>query len=415
MEIISDLHIHSRFSRACSKQINIDNLEKYAKIKGVDLLGTGDFTHKEWYNEILEKTKEDENGIRKTKTGFPFIWQTEISLIYTQGGKGRRIHFVILAPNKDVVDQITEFLGSKGRLDYDGRPIFGFPATELVEKLMSISKDIEIIPAHIWTSWFGILGSKSGFDSFEECFQDQVKNIHALETGLSSDPLMNWRISSLDKFAITSFSDMHSFWPWRLGREATMFECDLKYKEIIKCIRNKKNISTIEVDPAYGKYHYDGHRDCNIVFSPKESKKHNNICPVCKRPLTIGVESRVEELADRKENYKPKNAMKFYSLIPLSELIANSYNTQPFSKKVQFEFDKLIKNFNSEFNILLNVSKEDLNKITNEDIINMIMLNREGKLRIQPGYDGVYGKLLRPGEKFEIKRDKKFQKSLNEF
>ncbi len=396
MKIISDLHIHSRFSRACSKAITIQNLEKYARIKGINLLGTGDFTHKEWYDEILRETEEDEYGIRRTKTGFPFMWQTEICLMYTQGGKGRRVHFVILAPNKESVDQITEFLGSKGRLDYDGRPIFGFSAIELTEKLMSISKDIEIIPAHIWTSWFGILGSKSGFDSFEECFQDQTKYIHALETGLSSDPAMNWRVSSLDKFSILSFSDAHSFWPWRLGREATIFDCDLKYKDIIKCIRENKNFSTIEVDPAYGKYHYDGHRNCNISFSPEESKKHNRMCPVCKSALTIGVDYRVEELADREKGYLPKNSMKFSSLIPLAELVSTVCGTQPATKKVQNEFNILIKEFNSEYNILLETPKDVLKKVTNEKIADIIISNREGKLKFVPGYDGVYGKLLKP-------------------
>ena len=414
MAIISDLHIHSRFSRACSNQITIKNLEKYARIKGVNLLGTGDFTHKKWYDEIIKETKEDENGILRTDTGFPFIWQTEISLMYTQGGKGRRIHFVILAPNKGAVDQITEALGKKGRLDYDGRPIFGFSAIELVEMMQKISDKIEIIPAHIWTSFFGILGSKSGFNSFEECFQDKVKYIHALETGMSSNPSMNWRVSSLDKFAIVSFSDSHSFWPWRLGREATIFDCDLIYENIINCIRNKKGISTIEVNPAYGKYHFDGHRLCNVCFNPIESKQNNNICPKCHKELTIGVLNRVEQLADRPENYIPKNAPSFKSVVPLHELIGASYSTKLLASKTVWDvYNKLMIIFKNEFNILLDAKKSDLEKVVPEQLAELIMLNRENKLKINPGYDGTYGELI-DIDKVKTKNPKP-QKSLSEF
>lgn len=388
--IISDLHIHSRYSRACSKDINIENLEKWARVKGVDLLGTGDFTHPKWFEE-LEKLEENDKGILESKSGFNFIWQTEISLMYTQG-KGRRVHFVILAPNKDVVVQITEFLKSKGRVDYDGRPIFGFNSVELVENLMSISKDIEIIPAHIWTSWFGILGSKSGFDSFEECFQDKVKYVHALETGLSSDPAMNWRVFSLDKFSIISTSDTHSFWPWRLGREATIFDCSLSYDDIIKCIREKKNISTIEVKPEYGKYHWDGHRACGVCLNPSESRKLNRICPKCGKPLTIGVEYRVEELADREEGFKPDNAAGFESLIPLHELIAFSLGVKQVNgKKVWEIYNKLISKFGNEFKILRDVNNfEDFDS----KLADLILKNRKGEINISPGYDGVYGKLI---------------------
>ena len=391
MKIFADLHIHSRFSRACSKYIDIENLEKWARIKGLDLLGTGDFTHPKWIEE-LKKLKEDDKGILRTKTGFPLLWQTEISLMYTQGEKGRRVHFVILAPNGEIVSQITEFLKSKGRVDYDGRPIFGFSGIELIENMMSISKDIEIIPAHIWTSWFGILGSKTGFNSFEECFQDKTKYIHALETGLSSDPDMNWRISSLDKFSVLSFSDTHSFWPWRLGRECTIFDCDLDYKSLIKCIRSNNNLSTIEVKPEYGKYHWDGHRNCGVVLKPEESKKLNGICPKCKRPLTIGVDYRVKELADRKEGYKPKNAMKFRHLIPLHELISVACGVKQLSSKTVWNvYNKLIEEFKSELNILLNVKNFG---DVDEKLVNLIIKNREGKLKVEPGYDGVYGKLV---------------------
>ena len=226
--ITADLQIHSRYAQACSKQTNIENLEKYARIKGINLLSTADFTHPLWRKELDEKLTEDENGILWTKSKFPFLWGTEISLMYKQGGKGRRIHNLIFSPNKEVTDQITEALGKKGRLDYDGRPIFGFTSIELIDMVRGISNDIEIIPAHAWTPWFSIFGSKSGFDSIKECFQEKSKYIHAIETGLSSDPEMNWRLSQLDNINLVSFSDAHSFWPWRLGREATLFNTKLK-------------------------------------------------------------------------------------------------------------------------------------------------------------------------------------------
>ncbi|OGX06543.1 MAG: DNA helicase UvrD, partial [Omnitrophica WOR_2 bacterium GWA2_47_8] len=324
MNIISDLQVHSRFSRATSKDITLKNLEKYARIKGINLLGTGDFTHPQWLKELKSELSEDGSGILTSKTGFKFLLQGEISNIYTQGGKGRRIHNLLLAKSFDVVDQINAALLKKGRLDYDGRPMFGFSCVELVEMMKSIDKSIEVIPAHIWTPWFGLLGSKSGFDSVEECFLDQAKHIHAIETGLSSDPAMNWRVSSLDKYTLVSNSDAHSFWPWRLGRECTVFDIDWKYDELIRALHTKKGlVETIEVDPNYGKYHYDGHRACNVVQSPSQTRKNKGICPVCKKEITIGVQFRVDELADRPEGYMPKNPTPFRKLIPLSEIISS--------------------------------------------------------------------------------------------
>ncbi|UZE93607.1 MAG: hypothetical protein IB618_02420 [Candidatus Pacearchaeota archaeon] len=767
MQTIADLHIHSRFSRATSHELSIPNLEKWAKIKGVNLLGTSDFTHPLWLQEIKQYLEEQDTGILKTANGFPFILQTEISLMYTQGNKGRRVHIVILAPNLEIVEQINSYLGKKGRLDYDGRPIFGMPLPEVTEALKSISQDIEVIPAHIWTPWFGVLGSKSGFDSFEEAFEDQVKHIYALETGLScydektevltnngwkkfpqvkktnkictlniknnkiefqkprkiftykhkgkmyrlktkrvdllvtpnhklliskcdfrkppnfflkeaeflfnkskrfkkdgiwigknikyftlptvkikhgsrhykgfrvkkekhipikpwlkffgfwmaegwttkgkngdynvclansntdllfemkkilesfgysiyqgnnvirvrdyqlfhylkqfgksynkfipleikslskelleiffeyyikgdghiygrnrkglsattistrlrddlqeialkmgisayyklhlkkgtpitslphaklksyrqsedswviyfirknthtvlpsivkkynykeswvnydgfvyclevpnhiiyirrngipvwcgnSDPEMNWRLSILDKYTITSFSDLHSFWPWRLGREATIFDLPkLTYKNIIKAIRTKEGYKgTIEVNPAYGKYHFDGHRTCNFSCSPKEAiEKYHNICPICKKPLTIGVEHRVEELADRKKGYKPKEAVKFYTLLPLHEILSKLLNSAMSTKKVWAEYNKLIDKFKDEYNILLNVPVEDLRKITTDKIASAILKNRGEKIKVKPGFDGQYGEAIIETEKQE--------------
>ncbi|MEK6835382.1 MAG: endonuclease Q family protein [Nanoarchaeota archaeon] len=408
--IIADLQIHSRYARACSTQINIENLEKWARIKGIDLLGCADFQHPLWNKEIKEKLTEDENGILWTKTKFPFIWQTEISLMYSQGGKGRRIHFLIYSPNKEVSDQIIEALGKKGRLDYDGRPIFGFSAIELVDIMNKISKDIEIIPAHCLTPWFGLFGSNSGFDSIKECFQEKSNHIHAIETGMSADPPMLWRLG--ENVNLVSFSDAHSFWPWRLGRECTIFDTKLNYKEIINAIKTGDNLKeTIEVNPSYGKYHYDGHRLCNFSLSSEKTRKLNGICPVCKKHLTIGVQYRIEELAKHEDGYKPENAKPFKSLIPLSELIAAVYNYKQLSGKNVWQiYNKLTERFGSEFNVMLNVSEKDLLELSDKKLVNLILLNREGKLKIKPGYDGVYGQIIL-NEDQEIKR----QKSLNEF
>ncbi len=390
--IFADLHIHSRFSRATSKDINLENLEKYAKIKGLNLLGTGDFTHPAWFNEL--KSLEEKEGILYSKAGFPFIWQTEISLMYTQDGKGRRVHYLLLAPNKEVVGQITKFLASKGRLDYDGRPIFGFSSVELVEELMKISKEIEIIPAHAWTPWFGIFGSMSGFDSLKEAFQEKTREIHAIETGMSSDPEMNWHIKELNNKSIISFSDSHSFWPWRLGREATIFTGEFSYNNILKQIRENSFFGSVEVDPAYGKYHYDGHRNCNFSSSPEETKELNGICPVCKKSLVIGVENRVEELTNQNIEKYP-NRKPYYKLLPLHELIALVKASSLSSRKTWLVYNDLIEKFRSEFNVLLNASKEDLaRELKDEKLVELILRNREGKIKVKPGYDGVYGEAL---------------------
>lgn len=395
MEIISDLQIHSRYARACSKYINIDNLEKYARIKGLNLLGTADFQHPEWNKEIKEKLKEDENGILWSKTKFPFLWQTEVSLMYSQDDKRRAVHLLIFSPNTSIADNIIEYLSSKGRLDYDGRPIFGISCRDLVKDLKNISEKIEIIPAHCMTPWFGLYGSKSGFDSLKDCFKDQVSKIHAIESGMSADPQMLWRFK--EDVNIVSFSDMHSFWPWRIGRESTIFDVpELTYDNIIKAIRTGKGLNaTIETSPFYGKYHWDGHRNCNFSCSPEESKKLNEICPKCGKSLTIGVDYRVEEIAKEPKDYKPNNSKPFYTLIPLHELVAVVYDIKQLqSKKVWESYNKLIKEFKNEFNVLLNASFEDLKKVVHEKLANLIIKNRENKLNIEAGFDGVYGKVI---------------------
>lgn len=420
MKVIADLHIHSRFSRATSKELNIKNLEKYSRIKGISLLGTGDFTHPEWIKELKENLKEDGSGILRTESEFPFILQTEVSLIYTQDGKGRRIHNVVLAKNFDVVEQITEYLKSKGRVDYDGRPIFKIPCPEFVESLRKIDSDIEIVPAHIWTPWFSLFGSMSGFDRVEDCFQDQTKHIHALETGLSSDPAMNWRLSALDKYTLISNSDLHSFWPWRIGRECNIFELqELSYKNVIDVLKTKEGFKeTIEFHAEEGKYHYSGHRLCNVCLSPKESLKSGAICPKCGKKVTVGVAERVEMLADRPEGFVPDGAVPFKNLIPLSELIAGIKKSGVATRKVWEEYNKLIKAFDNEINVLLDVEESKLKGVVQEGIADIIIKNRNQKIPFQPGYDGVYGKPLFRGEEVKeelITESKEVQKGLGEF
>jgi uncharacterized protein (TIGR00375 family) len=397
--MISDLHIHSRFSRACSKNIDFENLVKWAKIKGINLLGTGDFTHPVWFEEIKQKLVE-KNGFYYYND-FPFIISGEVSLIYTQE-KGRRIHLVLLIPSVKIAEKINSYFDSKGRRDYDGRPIFKIPGDIFVKDMMNISSNIEIIPAHVWTPWFGTFGSMSGFDSLKECFKEQVDNIHAIETGISSDPKMNWKIKELGNRSILSFSDAHSFWPFRLGREATIFNKVDSYNELIKQIRENSFIATIETDPAYGKYHWDGHRDCDFSCSPEKTKELQGICPVCKKNLIIGVENRVEKLASFKS--VPKNTKKFFVILPLHEIISLFVETGMQSKKVWEIYNLLIKKFTNEFNILLDVSKEEFIKEDfNEKLVNLILENREGKIKVKPGYDGEYGVALIEGK---IKKSK---------
>ncbi len=392
MRIIADLHIHSRFSRACSSRINIPNIEKWAGVKGLGLVGTADFCHPEWQEELKRELVEDNTGILRTREGFPFVLQNEISLIYTQG-RGRRIHLVLLAPDFATVDRITAYLKSRGRVDYDGRPIFNMSCIEFVKAMKEISDDIEIIPAHVWTPWFGLFGSKTGFDNVDEAFGDQSRHIHALETGLSSDPEMNWRLSGLDKYNLVSFSDSHSFWPWRIGREATVFEFDeLTYNNLIRAIRTGKGlVETIEVDPAYGKYHFDGHRKCGVSFSPEEARRHNNVCPVCKKPLTVGVLNRVDSLADRKNAEMPDAGRPFKRILPLHELLAIVLKSGVATKKVWAKYYEILKAGKNEFDILQNVPEDELLRIADKDIVDLIMSNRRGGLSIKPGFDGEYG------------------------
>jgi len=331
--------------------------------------------------------------------------------VYKQGNETKRIHNIIISPDFGTVEQINESLKRRGvNLEADGRPVCGITSPELVEMVMEINPKNEVIPAHIWTPWFSLFGSKSGFDTIDECFQDQTKHIHALETGLSSDPPMNWRLSSLDRFSLVSFSDSHSFWPWRIGREATVFELnELTYNNLIKAIRTGDGlVETIEVDPSYGKYHYDGHRECGISLSPKDAEKYNNICPVCKKPLTIGVLHRVSELADRPEGFIPKGSKPFRSLLPLSEIISFVMAAGVSSRKVWERYNRLVNAFGSELNVLLEAEEEMMKRVAEEKIVDLILKVRNGCITIKPGYDGVYGKI-------EPEKEKGPQRRLSDF
>jgi uncharacterized protein (TIGR00375 family) len=404
MRIIADLHIHGRYSRATSERMSLEETARFAKIKGLSVLGTGDFTHPKWFEEIRETLTFDSNTDLLFVTKEPelpvrFILETEVCTIFTIGNESKKIHHVILAPNLEVVAQISGALEKYGNLSIDGRPILNMNAAQLVEEVMQISDKNMIFPAHVWTPWFSVFGAFSGFDSIEECYRDMTKHIHAVETGLSSDPPMNWRLSKLDQFALVSNSDCHSFWPWRIGREANVFELEkISYRNIVDAICDndpKRFKFTIETDPAYGKYHWTGHRNCNVSLSSKEAKKLNNICPVCRRKLTEGVEQRVEELADRPEGYIPEGKPGFRRLLPLSEIIATVLNVDsPSTQAVWKIYNRLIEKFGDEYSVLLDVSKEALTEVVDTRVADAILKVRMGTVSVVPGYDGVYGRLL---------------------
>ena len=397
MNFIADFHIHSKYSRATSPTGDLKHLAESARIKGIQVLGTGDFTHPQWQKEIKTELEPAEQGLfrfKNQKEGIRFILTSEISCIYSKNGKVRKIHLVIFAPSMDAVEKISKKLSTIGNLKSDGRPILGLDAKELLRIVLEADKNCFFVPAHILTPWFSVFGSKSGFDSLEECFEDLTKYIFALETGLSADPAMIWRILDGRRLALISSSDAHS--PGKLGREANVFDTDMNYDSIISSIKEKDKkrfLYTIEFFPQEGKYHYDGHRNCDIVLSPKESARYNNVCPVCGKPLTLGVANRIRQLADKDVGFVPEDAIPFKSLVPLKEIIAETFGCGPATKKVEKEYQKIIQALHNEFNVLLNVSKAELESVTLSEITEGIMRVREGKIIVEPGYDGVYGKV----------------------
>jgi len=394
---IADLHIHSKYSRATSKDMEVLSLYKWAKVKGIKVLGTGDFTHPYYLNDLKTHLEPAANGLFKLRDkgeDVYFMLTTEVNNIFSAKGKERKIHTLIFAPSFKVVEKINARLSQYTDLSIDGRPTLPFSAKELVKIVLDISEDCLIVPAHAWTPWYGIFGSKSGFDSIEECFEEESRYIYAIETGLSSDPSMNWRLSSLDHITLISNSDAHS--PSKIGREANIFHCNLDYYEIINTIKNKDRnrlIATIEFYPAEGKYHFDGHRKCNVVFSPQETKRHNYICPVCGKRLTVGVMHRIESLADRPSGHRPNNAIPEIHLVPLEQIISEALGVQTTTKAVQEEYKRLVSIGGSEFEILLKLSIEELSRFVPPRILEGISRVREGKLFIKPGFDGVYGKI----------------------
>ena len=393
MEFIADFHIHSKYSRATSRDMDIEHIADWAKLKGITLMGTGDFTHHLWLEELKANLEDLGNGLFKFRDVY-FILTVEISSIYSKGGHGYRIHNVIFAPSFKTVDKINNALCRWGNLASDGRPILGLDAAELARIVFDIDENCIFVPAHIYTPWFSVFGSMSGFNRIEDCFEAQTSKIFALETGLSSDPEMSWRWSALDRFSLVSNSDSHS--PSRIGREANVFNCELDYKTIREVLKTKdksKFLYTIEFFPEEGKYHFDGHRLCGIRFSPKETREHNGRCPKCGKPVTVGVMNRVEQLADRPEGYTPANAIPYKNLIPLDEIIAEAKGMAKGTKAVEAEYRMAISRFGSEFEILLRAKEEDLLKGLPKRIAEGVLRVRKGQVEVQPGFDGEYGKI----------------------
>ncbi len=397
MKFIADLHLHSKYSRATSQEMEVKTLALWGKRKGVKLLGTGDFTHPAYLRDLISKLNPLGNGLFSLKDepeGTHFLLTAEVSNMYSQGGRSRRVHTLIFAPSFQVVARINARLEKYGKIASDGRPIFGFSAKDLLKMVLDISPECMIVPAHAWTPWFSILGARSGFDSILECYQEDAKHIRAIETGLSSDPEMNWRLSVLDEIALISNSDAHS--PGKIGREANIFDCELSYRAVTQAIRKKdprKFLSTIEFFPQEGKYHHAGHRNCGVLLSCREARECNGLCPVCGKRLTPGVMNRVEELADRPEGAVPKKAIPYLHAVPLDEIIADAFGVGASASSVKKEYLRLVEKGESEFNILLELSAEDLGSFTPPAILEGIMRVREGRLKITPGHDGVFGKI----------------------
>lgn len=411
MRYIADLHVHSHYSRATSKDLNLESLYQWAKIKGINVVGTGDFTHPEWFAELKEKLQPDGNGffilkdppkdpaipgIKTHDIDVRFCLTTEISSIYKHGDRVRKNHNLIYAPDLDTVARINHKLSTIGNLESDGRPILGLPSRDLLEIVLETSDRAYLIPAHIWTPWFSTLGSKAGYDSVDACFRDLSDHIFAIETGLSSDPAMNGKVSGLDRFTLISNSDAHS--PSKLGREANLLNTELSYDAMFEAFKTGEGLSaTYEFYPEEGKYHHDGHRKCGISMEPKETEKYNDICPECGKPLTVGVLHRVEELADRNET---TNNSGFEYIIPLPEVLSEIEGVGPKTKTVARRFQKVISTFGNEFDLMREIPIEDIQKGDGPVLAEAIRRVRENDVIRNPGFDGVFGeiKVFKDGE-----------------
>lgn len=407
MSFIADLHIHSSYSIATSRDISPETLYKWAQLKGVKVLGTGDFSHPFWISELKEKLEPVGNGLFILKKKFRaididvpescksevyFLLSSEISCIYKKGGKVRKVHNLLYLPGFEEVERLNKELGKIGNIKADGRPILGLDSKELLRMALEISQDSILVPAHAWTPHFSVFGSGSGFDSLEECFEELAPHIYAIETGLSSDPPMNWRVSSLDHITLISNSDAHS--PQKIGREANIFDTELSYKGIMGGIKSRKGfLGTIEFFPEEGKYHYDGHRVCKMRLSPEEAIRNRGLCPSCGKKVTIGVMHRVEELSDRPDGLRPKVAPPYHSLISLKGLISYSMGVGEASRKVEAEYMKILKTLGPELEVLMDIPIEELESV-NPSISLAVSDIRKGRVRIEPGYDGEYGKIM---------------------
>ena len=392
-KFVADFHIHSRYSRACSKDLSVAELAKWAKIKGVGVLGTGDFTHPLWLQELKDTLRSTGSGLFEAG-GTYFLLTAEVSTLFYKGGKAHQIHHVLLAPSVEAVERINKELESFGSLSFDGRPTLRMEAWRLVEIVLGLEPRCLVVPAHAWTPWFAMFGSIAGFDTVEECFEHQAKHIVALETGLSSDPAMNWRLKALDRYALISNSDAHS--ARRIGREANVFDCERSYDAMTGAIRRKdptQFLSTVEFFPEEGKYHFDGHRNCKIRWAPQETKRQGGRCPVCGRKVTVGVMHRVEELADRPDGVVPERAIPFQRVVPLEEIIAEALGVGVGTQAVEREYQGLIYQCGTEFDVLLNATEETLRKATTPKIAEGLLRMRQGQVVIEPGYDGEYGKV----------------------
>jgi uncharacterized protein (TIGR00375 family) len=403
VEYIADLHLHSKYAAATSEQMDLIHMQQAAEEKGISIISTGDFTHPAWFSFLKQNLEQAERGLYKlkdTKSNVRFVIGVEVATIDAKGskpkpfdrsGNTKRVHHCILAPSLEEAEQISDRLSKFGDLALDGRPMLSMSPAELVEQVKEASEKAIVFPAHAWTPWYGVFGSISGYDSMAEAYEEQVKHIHALETGLSSDPPMNWRVSANDPFALVSTSDAHS--PQKIGREATVFELEpneLSFDAIASAIKEKRIKYTIEFYPEEGKYHYDGHRKCGISLSPEEAKKYNNICPVCGRPLTLGVLHRIDDLADRPAGFVPQGARPYVHAVPLAELIAKIIGKPESSASVVRLYAEFVKVFGSEFNVLLKASTEELGRL-DKSVAAAVERVRKEQVHVKPGYDGVFG------------------------
>jgi uncharacterized protein (TIGR00375 family) len=410
-ELIVDLHVHTHYSRATSKNADLSGLYYWGKLKGINIIGTGDFTHPEWFAELRETMEPAEPGLFRLKPELAaeidktlpetvrgniirFVPTVEIATIYSKGGKVRKLHQLLVAPSFEAVSEIAARLERIGNLKADGRPILGLDSKELLRLTLEADPNALYIPAHIWTPWFGLFGSKSGFDTLEEAYEELTPEVHAIETGLSSDPAMNWRIKNLDGITITSNSDAHS--PQKLGREATVVRAELSYESIMGAIRtnDERLVGTIEFFPEEGKYHYDGHRACNVRFTPEQTKAHDGVCPECSKPLVVGVDYRVGELADaeRPAGFEPRATKQVEYIIPLPEILAELHGTKSVtSRKVVEDYERAYRMLGNEFSILRNVPIDQINDAGFPALAIAIERMRRKEVVLDPGYDGVFG------------------------